>query len=222
MAELMKNLLLSLCIIFFVAPSASAQDIDLPEPDFSKPIIQAYKNRETARSFSQKDISMEVLSEVLYAAFGVNRPESGNRTAASGGNSKETDIYVLLKTGTYIYNANEHRLDLVTKDNLQSIMHTQSYAKDIPVHLAYVSNTDRLTSRLTPEYTYVHAGLIAQNVEIYCSYIGLAAGIRTPRDGGKLNEALNLTEKQVVTIWHAIGYHGESTMTETDGKSKPK
>ena len=181
-------------------------DIKLPEPDFKKPIIQALKNQRSIKSFDDKDLSDQELSEVLWAAFGINRPETGGRTAPSGGNSQETDIYVILKKGTYLYNPQEHRLDLVTNENLQSILVTQVYAKSVPVHLAYVANLNKFTQKLPIEYTMMHSGSIAQNVNIYCASVGLGSVMRSPRDSGRLHKALNLREDQKVTVWHAIGY----------------
>jgi len=88
-------------------------------------------------------------------------------------------------------------------------MWTQSYAKSAPVHLAYVSNTDKFTRMLPADFTLIHTGLIAQNVNIYCAAVGLGTVVRSPRDGGKLHEALNLSENQKITVWQAVGYPGE-------------
>jgi len=204
---------------------AFAQDISLPEPNFKKPVLQALKNQRSVRSFDGKDLSDQELSELLWAAFGINRPETGGRTAPSGGNSRETDIYVILKKGAYLYNPQEHRLDLVTSEDLQPILWTQDYAQSVPVHLAYVSNLNRFTQKLPIEYTMMHSGLIAQNVNIYCASEGLGSVVRSPRDSGKLHKALNLTENQKVTAWHAVGHPGVAENLQSDkggGKSGRK
>jgi len=206
--------------LLFDPVKAFAQNIELPAPDMKKVIMKAFQNRRTHYSYLPKELSDQDLSDVLWAAFGINRPETGKRTAPSGGNRQETDIYVLLKKGTYLYNAKESRLDLVTKENLQPIMHTAPYAESVPVHLAYVSNTDKMVQALTSDFTMLHTGLIAQNVNIYCAAVGLATAVRTPRGGGKLHEALNLSEVQKITCWQAIGYPGpEVDMATAKGQN---
>jgi len=201
--------------VFFSPSKAFAQNIELPAPDMKKVIMMAFKNRRTHYSYEDKELSNQEISDLLWAAFGINRPETGKRTAPSGGNRQETDIYVLLKKGTYLYNPKENRLDLVTKENLQHIMWTQPYAESAPVHLAYVSNTDRMVPALTSDFTMLHTGLIAQNVNIYCAAVGLATAVRTPRGGGKLHKALNLSEVQKITCWQAVGYPGEEIDMQT-------
>ena len=83
-----------ICTIMFCfsVPVTLAQDIKLPEPDFKKPVLQALKNQRSIRSYDGTDLSDQELSELLWAAFGINRPETGGRTAPSGGGSHEIDM----------------------------------------------------------------------------------------------------------------------------------
>jgi len=221
MRVLLKAGLFCTILFCFSFSGAFAQDIKLPEPDLKKPVLKALKNQRSVRSFDSKEVPLQLLAEVLWAGFGINRPETGGRTAPSGGGSREIDIYVVLKKGTYKYNPQEHSLDLVTNEDLRPIMFTQDYAESIPVNLAYVSNLNRLTTKLPIEYTMMHSGLVAQNVNIYCVSVGLGSVIRSPRDSGKLAEALNLREDQKVLAWHALGYPGTGG-SEQAGKKGAK
>ncbi len=189
---------------------AFAQDIKLPEQSMKNSIMEALKNRKSTRSYDGTELSDQELSEVLWAAFGINRSD-GKRTAPSGANTQETDIYVLLKKGSYLYNPQENKLELVSKENLQHIMFTQPYAESVPVHLIFVSNVNEVTDQLPPEYTLLHSGFISQNVSLYCAAVGLGTVVRSPRSGGELNKALKLSENQKITLWQAVGHPGEAS-----------
>ena len=111
-----------LCLPLILLAPALAQDrkqIDLPKPQMEggKPLMQALKDRQTAREFSTEKLPIQTLSNLLWAAFGINRPESGKRTAPSAVNWQEIDIYVAMADGTYLYDAKAHRLQLVVAED---------------------------------------------------------------------------------------------------------
>jgi len=100
--------------------------------------MEALAKRATVRSFDTTDISMQQLSNLLWASFGVNRPD-GRRTAPSANNKQEIDIYVLLKKGAYVYDAQNNKLDLVSSQDLRSQAADQRFA-DAPVQLIFVAD----------------------------------------------------------------------------------
>src|ERR1039457_4099054 len=119
---------LSLLFAIFVTGLIFAQSIDLPAPQKTggMPLMDALAKRSTARAFDSIELSPQQLSSLLWAAFGINRPD-GKRTAPSARNFQETDIYVLLKSGAYVYNAKSNKLDLVVAEDIRALGGTQAF-----------------------------------------------------------------------------------------------
>jgi hypothetical protein len=115
------SLVLVFAGLLFYPTLALAQlpPIELPKPqlDGGRPLMQVLKDRQSSRAFSSKKLPMQVLSNLLWAAFGINRPESGKRTAPSAMNWQEIDIYVATCNGLYLYDAKAQRLEpVIDKD----------------------------------------------------------------------------------------------------------
>ncbi|MGC8520689.1 MAG: nitroreductase family protein [Steroidobacteraceae bacterium] len=189
-------------------------------------LIRALRCRQTTRAFSDRALSPEVLSELLWAAFGVNRehgPFGGvGRTAASASNSQEIDLYVALADGTYRYDAPQHRLELVVPEDLRrlAISRGQSPADpgaSAPVRLIYVADVDRLVHTrglqepglrdpdLQRSYYYVDTGLIAANVYLFAAAAGLGAWFHNCDRQG-LAARLPLEAGQRVLFAQTVGY----------------
>ena len=136
---------LSIFAAAFIAGSLLAQSIDLPAPQKTGglPLMDALAKRSTARAFDSKELSTQQLSSLLWAAFGINRLD-GKRTAPSAMNFQETDIYVLLKQGAYIYNAKSNKLDLVVAEDIRSLGGTQAFVTNAPVTLIYVADLSKM------------------------------------------------------------------------------
>ena len=119
---------LSIFAVAFIAGRLFAQSIDLPAPQKTggMPLMEALAKRSTARAFDSKELSPPQLSSLLWAAFGINRPD-GKRTAPSAMNFQETDIYVLLKQGAYVYSAKSNKLDLVVAEDIRALGGTQAF-----------------------------------------------------------------------------------------------
>ena len=128
---------------------ATAEDlkpIELPKPrtEGGMPLMEALKARKTSRSFSREKLPEQVLSDLLWAACGVNRPDSGKRTAPSAVNWQEIDVYVAMAEGVYLYNAKAHRLEPVLAKDLRAMTGTQPFVRDAPVNLVYVADLTRM------------------------------------------------------------------------------
>lgn len=123
----MKNIAILLLGLFI--GSMNAQDIKLPEPTKTggMPLMEALAKRSTSRQFASTELTKQQISNLLWAAFGINRPD-GKRTAPSARNFQETDIYVLMKSGTYIYDAKTNTLNLIVADDLRSIGGSKNFA----------------------------------------------------------------------------------------------
>ena len=192
----------------------SAQEpkpIQLPPPqtDIGKPLMQALKLRQTSRSFDAKALPLQELSNLLWAADGVNRPESGRRTAPSAMNWQEVDIYVALPEALYLYEPKTQSLTPVVAKDLREATGTQDFVKDAPLNLVYVVDTTRITRGSEADkslYSAADVGFVAQNVYLYCASQGLAVVVRGSVDRASLSQAMKLRTGQKIILAQTVGY----------------
>jgi nitroreductase len=201
---------LSLLFAAFIAGSLWAQSIDLPAPQKTggMPLMEALARRSTARAFDSKELSPQQLSSLLWAAFGINRPD-GKRTAPSARNFQETDIYVLLKSSAYVYNARSNKLDLVIAEDIRALGGTQAFAKDAPVTLVCVADLSKMGKGNNEDkmnMACADAGYISQNIYLYCASEGLVTGARMSVDKAALGPKLKLRPDQAIILAHSVGY----------------
>ena len=171
--------------------------------------MDALRLRKSVRDFSVKELSDQDLSNLLWAAFGINRPERGQRTAATAFNCQDIEIYVVFDQGAYLYEAKSHSLTPVVKRDLRALAATQQYARTAPVNLVYVSDSSKMPDRVEekkPIYAAFHAGSISQNVYLYCASSGMGAVVRDSIDRAGLRDALGLSEDQVIVMAQSVGY----------------
>jgi nitroreductase len=195
------------------ARAEELKPISLPAPPTGggKPLIEALRQRRTARDFKPDKLPLAVLGNLLWAAFGVNRPETGGRTAPSAMNSQEVDVYVALPEGLYLYEPKAHQLEPVLGGDLRSRTGGQAFTTNAPVTLLFVADLSRL-SKARPEsrafYADVDTGYISQNVYLYCSSEGLATVVHD-LDRALLLKVLNLRPEQRIILAQAVGYPKE-------------
>jgi|WetSurMetagenome_2_1015567.scaffolds.fasta_scaffold188479_1 nitroreductase len=200
-----------LTAVSFFAGAVLAQNFDLPAPQKSggMPLMDALSKRATARAFdASRELSPKQLSSLLWACFGINRPD-GKRTAPSARNFQETEIYVLMKSGAFVYNAPSNRLDLVSAEDLRSLGGTQSFVKDAPVTLVFVADLARMGQGGTEgkmNTANIDAGYISQNAYLYCASEGLATGARGSVDRAALAPKLKLRPDQAIILAQSAGY----------------
>jgi SagB-type dehydrogenase family enzyme len=185
--------------------------LKLPEPVMTggKPLMQVLKERHSTREFSPKALSKQELSNLLWAAAGVNRPVSGKRTAPSARDWREIDIYVTLREGVYRYDASDHGLRLVLKEDLRASTGLQDFVAQAPVNLIYVADLNRMEGASPEQKTlYIGAdtGVIAQNVYLFCASEGLATVVRGSVDRAALAALLGLSKHQRITLAQTVGY----------------
>ena len=185
--------------------------IQLPPPqmDLGKPLMQALKLRQSSRSFDRKPLSMQEISNLLWAADGINRPESGKRTAPSARNWQEVDIYVTLPEGVYLYDAKAHALTPVVAGDLREATGAQEFVKDAPLNLVYVADYTRMSNVSDDDrrlFSGADVGFIAQNVYLYCASEGLAVVVRAGVNRAAFSEALKLRAEQKIILGQTIGY----------------
>jgi nitroreductase len=170
--------------------------------------MKSLQVRKSSREFSTKKLPAEVLSTMLWAAWGINR-ENGRRTAPSAVNWQEIDIYVAMQEGLYIYSAKENILKPVIKQDLRALTGKQPFIKDAPVNLIYVADYSRMGGANAEErvfYSAADAAFIAENVYLYCASEGLATVVRGLISRDDLAQAMHLRANQKVILAQTVGY----------------
>lgn len=194
----------------FLAGSLLAQDMKLPAPQKSggMPLMEALAKRSTARAFDSRDLSNEQLSSLLWASFGINRPD-GKRTAPSANNKQATDTYVLLKQGAYVYDANSNKLALVSADDIRVLGGTQAFATNAPVILIFVADLSKMgngSDEAKKNTANVNVGYVSQNAYLYCASEGLVTGARGSVDRAALGPKLKLRPEQLIVLAQSVGF----------------
>ncbi|SLM28476.1 McbC-like oxidoreductase for polypeptide thioester cyclization (fragment) [Desulfamplus magnetovallimortis] len=183
----------------------------LPSPSIggSKSLMSALKNLKSTRSFSNKPLPQQVLSDLLWAAFGVNRPETGDRTAPSPMSSQEIEIYVVTVNGLFLYDARFHQLVQLSTEDIRSFCGTQGFVAHAPLNLIYVADFSKLGNKNNDKkmfYSAADTGFISQNVYLYCVAFGLGTVVRDWIDRPSLAAKINLREDQKIILAQSVGY----------------
>lgn len=210
-AALLAMALSLACCLPAQAESASGRNITLPAPrtQGGLPLMQALKLRHTAREFSPRPLEPQVLSDLLWAAFGVNRPESGRRTAPSAKNWQEVDIYVVLAQAAYRYDPRSQSLVWVADGDLRPLAGRQGFVGGAPLNLIYVSDWARTGQDPNDDkvlLTAADVGFIGQNVYLFCASQGLNTVVRAGMDRVGLAKALGLRPEQRLILAQTVGY----------------
>jgi len=199
-----------LSIASCVAVAQEPKPIPLPTPrtEGGKPLMDILKARASARVFSPEALPPQVLSNLLWAAFGVNRAD-GRRTAPSARNWQEIDVYVVLPEGAYLFDAKAHALKPVVAGDHRARTGTQAYVATAPVNLVYVADMARTGQSPAEErdlFTPADAGFVAENAYLFCASEGLAVVVRGLIDRPALAKVLGLRADQKIMLAQTIGY----------------
>jgi nitroreductase len=184
----------------------------LPDPDKEggRPLMAVLADRRTQRSYADRPLPPEVLSNLLWAACGVNRPD-GKRTAPTAVNWQEIDVYVATAEGLFLYNAQEHSLELILSEDIRALTGRQPFCADAPVNLVYVADYARMGRASVGDkgfYAATDTGFVSQNVYLYCASEGLATVVRGLVDRQALGAKMGLRPDQHITLCQTIGYPG--------------
>jgi nitroreductase len=211
-----RTLIVTLVCIAFVAGSVLSafgqelKPIKLPDPklDPNKSLVEALKQRMTTREYGGGTLSEPILSNLLWAACGINRPDSGKRTAPTAKNWQEIDVYVATTAGIYLYDPKGNALIPVVSGDLRALTYTQvDRFKDAPLNLVYVADlekTDAKDERQMPMVA-MDTGFVAENVYLYCASEGLPTGFRVSIPKDKLGQALKLRPTQMIMAAQSVG-----------------
>jgi SagB-type dehydrogenase family enzyme len=211
----MKQIILLLAI-FVGQVSVFSQDtlvVRLPEPqlDKGKPLMQTLKERQSTRTFSNREIPRQELANLLWAANGINRKESGRRTAPTAQNRQEIEVYVSNKDGLYRYDAQQHALITMHNRDIRAITGTQPYVGTAPVNLIIVADLSKMGADLQAnlQTANIDAGYVSQNIYLYCASENLATVVRGSVDRQKLAAEMGLTPNFHIVVAQTVGYPQE-------------
>jgi len=205
---------LVLTVLLICPALASAQELKpiqllKPQVEGGRPLMQVLQDRRSSREFSTEKLPLQVLSNMLWAAFGVNRQDSGRRTAPSAANLQEIDIYVATGDGLYLYDAKAHTLNPVLAEDVRAATGLQPFVQEAPVNLIYVADFAKMGDWTAEEKVFhsaANTGFIGQNVYLYCASEGLATVIRGSIDKPALAKVMKLRPDQKVLLSQTVGY----------------
>lgn len=207
-----KLQLLLVFLVFSAVASAADKVIKLPQPNLKRAgtVMSALSERHSTREFASKALTLTDLSDLLWAANGINRKDSGKRTAPSALNKQDVDVYVVLPEGSYLYDAKNHRLNLVAEGDYRgAVAGGQAFVKTAPVSLVLISDLSRFGDAKSARNQLMgamDAGIVSQNISIFCSSAKLATVPRASMDSGQLKKVLKLKDSQMPMMNHPVGY----------------
>ncbi len=210
----MKNFL---CLFIFTIGlgSIKAQELqpivlNSPVKTRGVPVMEALSKRASASAFTSVKLSLQDLSDLLWAADGINRPELNKRTAPSAMNAQDIDIYIFMEEGVYLYNAAGNTLDPVIKgDQRMAVAGRQTNYANASVILLMVSDISRFKGgedSVKLSMAAMDAGIVSQNISVFCAGTGLSTRPRATMDIVKLKEILKLKDTQYPLLNNPVSY----------------
>lgn len=190
------------------AQDATVQELPPARTEGGKPLIEALRARRSIREYSDRPLPPQILSDLLWAAFGVNRP-SGDRTAPYWRHIMVIDVYAAMADGVWLYDPKRHALLSHLRSDIRAQTGLQDFVARAPLNLVYVAHGERMQDVPAEErrlYACVDAGFIGQNVYLFCASEGLATVFRGAVDVAKLNRTMQLGAGQFVTFAQTVGY----------------
>ncbi len=190
----------------------SAQTLPPPSNNGGMPLMNALKARSSSRDFAGKPLPQQVLSNLLWAAYGVNRPASNGRTAPSAHNWQAVDLYVALPDGLFLYNAKAHALELVSKSDARVLAGTQDFVGTAPLNIVMVARISKMKASSEDSqadlvnWAAVEAGAVSQNIYLFCASEGLATVVRAGVQRPAFAKVAKLASTDVILIGQTIGY----------------
>jgi nitroreductase len=190
------------------AKELQAIQLSKPQGESDNVILKLLEKRASSREFSPEPLPVPVLSNLLWAAFGINRPD-GKRTAPSARNRQEIDIYVTSHDGLYLYDPKGNRLNQLVAEDIRGLAGSQPFVKQAAVNLVYVADLSKM-GEMPPEeralWMGAATGAIVENVYLFCAAEGLATVVRAMIDRPALAKAMSLRRDQAITLSQTVGY----------------
>jgi SagB-type dehydrogenase family enzyme len=226
-----KLLLLSLFMLAIpcnvVGQSSELKAVKLNRPNLKRGLsfMETLSVKASARKWSDRDLSLQDLSDLLWAANGINRPDERKYTASSAQNAHDVDLYLFMKDGVYLYNSDRHALEPVIPGDFRSqiMMKPPHKPKNIsekpkrpqpvsstpPIQIILISDSSRFKmgpQELRYEWGAIDTGIVSQNISLFCAATGIKTRPRASMDKEKIKKLLKLDDNQYVLLNHPVGY----------------
>ncbi len=213
----MKEVALRFLVILVILLAQSAamagelEPVKLPSPECKggMPIMDALMARKSTREYSPDPLPLQIVSNLLWAGFGINRPDRGMRTAPSARNMQEIDIYLATKDGLLLYDARENALIPVSSKDIREATGVQPFVKDAPLNLVFVADYSKM-GKMSEEdkaiYAAADAAFISENIYLYCASAGLGTVVRGALDRKALAQEMGLPETKKIVFAQTVGY----------------
>lgn len=203
----MRRTIITTAMLCMVMVAAAQEVQPLPKPDkkAKMTLFQALDRRESVREYSDREIPERTLSNLLWAACGINRPGQGRITAPSAINAQDITVYVCRQDGAWKYDAAAHALTKVSdKDLRKQVAGFQDFAATAPVSLVLVSDISKVRNH--SELGAMDAGYVSENICLACTALGLATVPRATMDKAELAKELKLGDCEVLMLNNPVGY----------------
>lgn len=207
-------LIISIIISILIPQYLFGQDISLPIPDKTggKPLMQALSERHTTRNFTKDDLNLQQISNLLWAGWGINRPDEKRRTAPSAVNWQEIDVYVSMASGLYLYDAEANILKQIHNRDIRNLCGTQSFVGEAPLNLIFVADLSRCGKKEGDQINdsdlfmpYADCAFIGQNIYLYCASENLGCVIRGSIPKERLAPEMGLNPIQRILLAQTVG-----------------
>ncbi|MBU4200716.1 MAG: SagB/ThcOx family dehydrogenase [Verrucomicrobia bacterium] len=223
MNSMLKTIAVAMVCGTLLAPiwgqSEELQPIQLPKPrlEAGKPLMQVLKDRKSSRVFSSEKLPIQTIADLLWAACGINRADSGKRTAPTAVNWQEIDVYIATAEGLYLYDAVAHGLKPVAAGDIRELTGKNAFVKDAPVNLIFVADLAKMGKASVPNkdfYAATDTGFVSQNVYLFCASEGLATVVRGSIDRPALAKAMHLRPDQKIVLAQTVGLPKKAVQKE--------
>ena len=209
----MKNFLILVSILLFnilsIAQELQAIKLLPPQIDKGKTLMKALEGRCTTREYSDRAMSLQDISNVLWAANGINRVKEMKHTSPTAVNWQEIDVYAILGKGIYFYNPHDSTLYPVVKGDLRALAGTQDYMKTAPLNLIYVADYTKMKNAEEAKkesYASADAAFIAENVYLFCAAFDMGCVVRASVEREILAATMKLRPEQKIVFGQTVGF----------------
>lgn len=208
----MKKISTTLMALLLTIISINAQQNEViklkaPDMDRGSSVMKALENRKSTNEYSDKMLSLDDLSDLLWSANGVNRPEEGKRTSASAMNRQDVSVYTFTNEGVHIYDAVAHELKPVVQGDHRKLFGERGMSPLIILLVTDISKFGEMgTDELRREWGAIDLGLVSQNIALFCAANGIGTKPRAGMDREGLKKLLQLNDFQLPILNHSVGY----------------
>ena len=196
------------CVVNIQAQELKVIKLNAPDKTRGSAIMKALNDRQSIREYKSESLRPQDLSDLLWAAMGINRPD-GRRTSPTARNLQDVEMYVIFPEGVYHYDPKEHALNPVSAGDFRdAVASGQDFVKDAPMSIVLVADMSKHgnMSESSKLMAAVDIGIVCQNINVACAGLGLATVPRGTMNQEALKTALKLSDQHLLLMNNPVGY----------------